>query len=305
IDNKQAAELIYNDGIDVLVDLGGHTGYNRLPVFTYKPAPVQVCYLGYLTTTGLSAIDYWLVDEQVMPLDSPEQTTEAIYRLPRCWVCYQPSVDAPEVKEHRASGRGITFGSFNHLGKLTPEAIKVWSEILLIVPDSTLLMKTRQLHDPYVRQRITDMFTGHGVKRTALNLIAYTESASDHFNMYNQVDICLDTFPFTGGTTTADALWMGVPVITLVGERFVERMSTSMLRSVGLEDLITYSTEDYINRAVELAKNHQQLEQMHSRIRQAMAASELCDAQGLAEHIGIAFLDMHKKYLKQEISHRR
>ncbi|MFQ5488745.1 MAG: tetratricopeptide repeat protein, partial [Gammaproteobacteria bacterium] len=236
-DDEAVARMIHADGIDVLVDLAGHSHAerSRIRVFTYKPAPVQATYLGYFSTTGLQAMDYWISDAVTHPAATPEEAVERIYRLPRCCVSYRPPEDAPPVAE-RAPGRDeITFGCFNDLTKIGDLAIECWSRILQALPTARLVLKAGQLADPSAREAILARFSAHGVAASRLTLLSHTPSQREHLGLYQDIDIALDTAPRTGVTTTADALWMGVPVITLAGERFIERLGASLLSSIGLE----------------------------------------------------------------------
>ena len=295
--DEAVARLIKNDGIDILVDLAGHTSSpsNRLKVFTYKPAPIQVAYLGYCTTTGLSAMDYWITDSVLHPEDTIELATEMIYRLPRCWLCYRPADNAPSILPRGVNDQCMTFGSLNDFSKLTPRVIARWSEILRAVPGSRLLLKARALSDRSVRSKLKARFAEHEINPDRLILMPRT--VSGYLEVYNEVDIALDPFPRTGGGTTADALWMGVPVITLAGERFIERQGVSMLTAVGLTELIADSEEEYVAKAVTLSKNPGQLMRLRSSLRQRMVDSPLCDDKGLAAAMEDAFRDMWRRYL--------
>jgi len=240
--DAQVARQIHEDAIDILVDLAGHTANNRLGIFTYKPAPIQVTYLGYCTTTGLEAMDYWLTDAVVTPETTVERSTEAIWRLPRCWLSYGPDPQSPEVAV-RPGADPVTFGSFNNISKLTPQVIGTWAEILQAVPGSRLLLKTRALREEGMCAEVRARFAAEGVAAERVEMRGATPG---YLAEYGEVDIALDPFPRTGGATTADALWMGVPVVTLAGERMIERQGASLLTAVGLEELIAADREDYI-----------------------------------------------------------
>jgi len=289
------AQRIHSDRIDILVDLAGHTADNRLGAFTYKPAPIQVTYLGYFTTTGLSAMDYWLTDEIMSPADTIELSVEENSRLSRCCVCYQPPLDAPPVTL-RPPDQPLVFGSFNDLNKVAPVAIERWAEILRSIPDARLLMKAPQLADAGVRQRLGERITELGIDAERLILRAHTKDKHAHLAMYGEVDIALDSMPRTGGTTTAEALWMGVPVISLAGERFIERLSASLLHAVGLDDLVAEDVEGYIDRAVELAADQPRRQALRASLRQRLAASPLCDTQDLTRSLEAAYRDMWQRW---------
>ncbi len=286
LSDEKVAHMIYDDKIDILIDLAGHTADSRLRVFTYKPAPIQVTYLGYCTTTGIKAMDYWITDMVLHPKDTIELAVETIIRLPRCWICYQPPADAPKIEQRTCTNNGVTFGSFNNLSKITPNVIACWSQILKEVPDSRLFLKARLLADPFIQERILVQFAHQGLSRERITLSPHTPL---YMADYAKVDIALDTFPRTGGATTADAIWMGVPVITLVGQRYIERQGASMLKAVGLEKYIASTLEDYITKAVVLAKDHERRIELHTSLRELMANSPLCDGRDLTRELEDAY----------------
>ncbi len=219
VDDAALAEQIRRDGIDILVDLAGHTAGNRLPAFGYKPAPVQASWIGYFTTTGVSTIDYALMDAGSVPPDAERWFTEEVVRLPGCRFCYTPPDYAPAVAPPPMLTRGhVTFGSINNLTKITDEVIALWSAVVRAVPDSRLIMKWKSLADEAERQRFIRAFAAHGVDPARLEL----RPGSPHresLAQYGDFDIALDPFPFCGGMTSCEALWMGVPIVTLAGLR--------------------------------------------------------------------------------------
>jgi protein O-GlcNAc transferase len=295
LSDENVANMIYDDKIDILIDLAGHTADNRLSIFTYKPAPVQVTYLGYCATTGLKAMDYWITDMVLHPEDTIELAVETIIRLPRCWICYQPPADAPEAEPRSCTYNGVTFGSFNNLSKMTLDVIACWSQLMKEVPDSSLLIKARRLDDPFVQERILKQFAHHGINHDRITLLSHTPS---YMADYGKVDIALDTFPRTGGVTTADALWMEVPVITLVGQRYIERQGASMLKAIGLEELIASTMEEYITRAVALAKDHERRIKLQMSLRGLMTKSPLCDGRDLAQVLEDSYRKMWYTWCK-------
>lgn len=297
--DEAVARMIHEDHIDILVDLAGHTNNSRLKALAYKPAPVQVTYLGYFSTTGLEAMDYWLTDHVLHPEDTVELATETIYRLPRCCVCYQPPEPSPDVVTSKRQGDAIMFGSFNDLLKTTPRSIALWSRVLKAVPGSMMTLKTGALADANVRQSVIERFAAHGVSAERLILRPQIHSHFEHMRCYGEMDIALDTVPRTGGTTTADALWMGVPVITLAGALFIERLSATMITAVGAHDLIAGSEEDYVAKAVALASDADHRLRLRQSLRGRMAASPLCDGAGLASAMETAYRDMWRRYLQQ------
>jgi len=296
--DRELAELIQKNRIDILVDLAGHTRGNRLGAFTYRPAPVQATYIGFFAATGLEAMDYWITDEVLHPRDTVEETVEQIVRLPRCWVCYKPPDEAPAVAPCPNQDGPVVFGSFSNISKLTPDVIETWSRILAARPESRLLLMDKSLPGPKTRERLLGAFRQYGIPAGRL-LVQKAAGFREYLGMYNKVDIVLDPFPRTGGTTTAEALWMGVPVVTLAGERYVERISASKLHAVGLGDLVCRTREDYIDRAIALADDPGRRAGLRSGLRDSMAGSPLCDAAGLASALESAYEEMWGRYLEK------
>lgn len=295
INNEQLARLIHDDGIDLLVDLSGHTAGNRLQAFTWKPAPVQATWLGYFTTTGLAAMDYWITDPWLHPGEDPgELASETIWRLPRCWIAYQPRADAPAPEP--GDWPGVTFGCFNSFRKISPEVVVLWGRILERCPGSRLLLKSTWEVDSSLRKELLGRFAAQGIAPERVVLMGRVARFQEHLALYNEVDVALDTLPLTGGTTTAEALWMGVPVVTLSGRGLVGRMSTSMLTAVGETGWITHTPEEYVDRAVSLAGQGKRDAAARQSLRAQMAASPLCDAVGLARALETAFFQMWQRW---------
>jgi predicted O-linked N-acetylglucosamine transferase (SPINDLY family) len=291
VEDGQLAERIRNDRIDILVDLSGHTLRSRLLVFLRKPAPVQVTYLGYPDTTGIPTMDYWITDWVLHPPDTRHLTTERIWRLPRCWVIYEPPADAPTVAERDNNGP-VTFVTFNALQKLGAESMALWARVLAAIPDSRLLVKARGMNGPRDIAIIANRLTAAGVPPERATITGRAPSRRDHLALYAGTDIALDTTPYSGGTTTAEALWMGVPVITLPGERMVSRMTASMLNALGLDELVARDADDFVRIAKELAQDARRRSRFRRELRPRLAASPLCDGPGLAREMGDAFRQM-------------
>ena len=289
--DRLAAERIRSDGIDILVDLSGHTAGNRLPVFGCKPAPVQVTWLGYPGTTGLAAIDYRLTDDIADPPgEADKYHSERLIRLPLGFLCYEAPDDAPAVGGLPALRNGfITFGSFNNLPKINGEVIELWSDLLRQVPGSRLLLKSRQFADAHVRQRFLEMFGGCGIAAGRITLLPRVASTAGHLGLYHQVDIALDPFPYNGTTTTCESLWMGVPVITLRGVRHAGRVGVSLLTRLGLTQLVAEDRDAYIDIGIKLAQDIAALANLRSSLRPCMQASCLCDGSAFARSIEHAF----------------
>lgn len=296
--DESVAERIAADGIDILVDLSGHTAGNRLLVFARKPAPVQVTYLGSLTTTGLTAMDYRLTDRFLSPANSPEWSSETLICLPACFACYRPPSDAPADTPLPALTTGfVTFGSFNNIAKATPAVISLWSDILRQVPRSRFILKDKTFADGAQRARYMDQFWANSIESDRIELLPRSP-LQEYLTAYGRVDIALDTFPYSGCTTTCEALWMGVPVVTLAGEVSYGRFGVSLLSNLGLEELIAETLETYVAKAVGLAGRLESLARLRSELRPRMAASPLCDAKSLAQAIEEAYRDMWRRWCR-------
>jgi protein O-GlcNAc transferase len=296
LSDMAARARILADEIDVLVDLSGHSAYNRLSVFALRAAPVQVHYLGFFASTGLSQMDYWIGDEILTPPDTDAQFQETVWRLPRVWVSYDATNDAPAPAWRPAMDGSLWLGSFNNLVKLTPEIIALWARVLHSLPEGRLLLKTRALTHPGVRQRILAAFAAHGIAADRIELAWATTDWRRHMAYYDRLDIALDPAGGVGGgTTTCDALWMGVPVVTLGGNRMATRMTASMLHAIGRPEWIARDEQDYIDRVVALARDVEARRAMRGTQRARMAASPLCDPTGLARALEEAFTAMFEQ----------
>lgn len=294
--NPDTASLIAGDGIDLLVDLAGHAGNARLPVLYMKPAPVQITYLGYPNTTGLSTVDFRLTDRIADPPGQDAFYTEHLYRMPGCFLCYQPPQVAPDATALPALKNGhITFGSFNNLPKISPETIALWASILRAVKGSKLFVKTKPFIDEAVRNRFVQLFSHHGIGQDRLILQGHSQSIESHLGCYSQVDIALDTSPYNGTTTTCEALWMGVPVITLAGTHHASRVGASLLTQVNLTGLIAQNSDSYVNLAKFLAGDDSRLSKLRTGLRPMMAQSPLCDGREFIQKLERAYRDIWQK----------
>ena len=244
---------IQADGIDVLIDLSGHTAHSRLMLFATPCAPVQISYLGYPTVCGLPAIDFRITDNVIDPGDMPPFASEAPLRLPRTMFCYTPDAAAPPLAPPPAIAQGfVTFGSFNNIAKVSDHTLELWAAVMRAVPGSRLLLKASTMAQASNRAGIEGFMASHGITPDRLTLIARTPSTDSHLAIYQQVDIALDTFPYNGATTTCEALWMGVPVVSLCGRTHPTRMGASILSAIGRADCVTNDDAGYVNRAVAL-----------------------------------------------------
>ena len=296
--DDELAALIRADGIDILVDLGGHTNGNRLPVFARRPAPIQVTWLGYPNTTGLDAIDYRITDAIADPENDAEPFhSETLVRLPQGFHCYAPFADWVEPSEPPFLRQGhITFGSFNNLIKLSPACIAVWSKILRALPGSRMVIKSHQLLDASNRGYILGLFEAHGINPERLDLHAWVNNPQTHMRMFADLDIALDPFPYNGTTTTCEALWAGLPVVTLRGDRHVARVGASLLTTVGLPEMIAETPESYQEIALALATDPQRLITLRRTVREQMRLSPLTNGAGFSRHLEAAFRQMWRQW---------
>jgi predicted O-linked N-acetylglucosamine transferase (SPINDLY family) len=282
--DDQLAERIRQDKIDILFDLDGHAGRERLLVFARKPAPLQVTWAGYVGTTGLAAMDYLLADRWHVPEGSESHYREKILRMPNGYVCFEPPAYAPDVSPLPAERNGfVTFGSFNQPTKTNRHVVSLWARVLKRVAGSKLLLKYRGFDDASIADRLHCMFADEGVGADRIEL----QGKSPHPNLlaeYQRVDIALDTFPYSGGLTTCEALWMGVPVVTLPGATFAGRHSLSHLSNVGLTEAVAGNEQEFVDCAVRLADDLSHLGALRRTLRPRMAASPLCDAARFARN---------------------
>lgn len=300
MDDKNLAHQIFDDGIDILIDLAGHTGHNRLPVFAWKPAPVQVTWLGYFATTGLSAIDWILSDRWVLPETEEAHFIEKPWRLPDAYYCFTPPEFPLTVGHLPAAGCGqVTFGCFNNPRKLNDRVFACWSRVMAAVPGSTLLLKNKAYENATVREEITDRFARLGVDSGRLRFAGQSPRA-EYLAAYNEVDIALDPFPFPGGTTSIEGLWMGVPVLTLKGDRFISHQGETILQNVGLPEWIAQDVDDYVAKAAAFAADLPALTRLRAGLREQLLASPLCDAPRFARNLEQAFRGMWQIWCAQQ-----
>jgi predicted O-linked N-acetylglucosamine transferase (SPINDLY family) len=284
------AKRIRDDGIDILVDLAGHTGFNGLLAFAARPSPVQMTWLGFPATVGLPAIEYRITDWQVDPQGYEVFSTETPLRLPHSYFCYRPEA-APAIGASPVASNGyLTFASFNSLSKLSESTVRLWTRVLLAVPGSRLVLKNRMFGEAGTRQRVGDAFAAVGLPADRLELLAWTADTASHLEIYNRVDIALDTFPYNGATTTCEALWMGVPVVSRCGETQAARMGRSILGAAGLAEFVADSDDAFVQIATSLAAERRRLADLRTGLREQLAASPLMDETGFTRALEQTYL---------------
>jgi predicted O-linked N-acetylglucosamine transferase (SPINDLY family) len=299
LNDDEAAAQIRADGIDILVDLSGHTKANRLLVFARKPAPVQVTYLGYFTSTGLKSIDYFLVDRWQAPEGEQLYYSETPFRQPGHHLCFTPPrLDIPVGPLPALRNGHVTFGNFNILAKMNDAVVASWSEILKAVPGSRLFLKSEQLDGDDVAASVHARFAAHGISADRLELEGKSPF-DEYLASYQRVDIALDPFPYNGGTVTVQALWMGVPVLTLRGDCHVGRNGTSILSALDMPEWVAQDGADYIERATQLAGGLTALAALRETLRPRLLASSLCDAPRFARDLEAAFREMWRMWCSQ------
>ena len=301
LNDEEATAALRAAQLDILVDLSGHTAFHRLLSFAERPAPVQVSWIGYFHSTGLSAMDYFLTDPYTTPADGGQLFSETPLWLPATRFCFRPPAYTSEVGPLPCEEKGyVTFGSFNRLPKLTKQVIAAWSKIVLAVPDSRLVLKARALKDPVVRERLLKRFAEHGVAAERIEL-REVSSHAQMFSEYNDLDLALDPFPFNGGMTTLEALWMGVPVLTIAGDTVVSRQSHAALANVGLTEALSCpDVEAYVARAIALAQQPAELARLRAELRSRMAASPLCRPEQFSRDLEALYRDMWRAWCAGE-----
>ncbi len=292
-DDLRVSEMIMKDRIDILVDLSGHTGHNRLTLFGLKPAPIQVTWLGYPNTTGMCEIDFRLTDVFADPVGIDDEFyTEKLVRLPRTFLCYEGDPKLSNKPDIPFKKNGfVTFGSFNNSMKISDITINAWARILKGVPGSKLLLKTSIKNDS--NDQLLSMFAQNGINEDRIILQGRLEGYADHLNLYGEIDIALDTFPYNGTTTTCEALWMGVPVVAFSGDRHASRVSASILNNVGLPNFVADDVSGYVDLAIKMSKDMPYIGSLRKSLRKKMASSNLCNAKAFATDIEAAYEQMY------------
>lgn len=282
LSDTEAAERIRADQIDVLIETSGHTTDNRLGIIARRAAPVQCTYIGYFATTGLTEMDYFLADDTLIPPELDEHFTEQVWRLPRPWVAYDPLETAPEPTWQPDPNGTVWLGSFNKLTKIREDCLDLWASVLRALPEAKLLLKDAKSADPGTQQRIRTHLSGRGIDEARVVFAGRDPSWQAHMAQYGRLDLALDPIPMTGGSTAFDALWMGLPLVTLAGDRLLGRQGAAALAGLGRSEWIARDAQDYVDIAVALARDGQARRQIRATQREQMHHSPLCDGAGLA-----------------------
>ncbi|MBN1403100.1 MAG: hypothetical protein JW942_01355 [Opitutales bacterium] len=292
LDTKAAINALKKDRLDILVDLAGHFGDSRPWLFAERPAQRQAHLVGYNGSTGLHSLDYRFTDAVCEPEGSESESSEKLIRLSPGFLLYRPLVRDldPGPPPHSLNGK-ITFGSFNNSSKINDAVIDLWCRILKSVPTASLLLKATQLKDPALGEALAARFTERGIESERIDILPAMEDDAAHLGMYRRVDIALDSFPLNGTTTTCEALWMGVPVLTIMGKRHSERISASILKQIGLDEAVAQNEDEYLNKACEWAATPERLAQWRTSLREAVE-SRLGNAPAYARQLEAAYMAM-------------
>ncbi|VAW75102.1 TPR domain protein, putative component of TonB system [hydrothermal vent metagenome] len=297
LNSPEIVSLIRSKNIDIAVDLAGHTRKSLLYVLSDRVAPLQFSYLGYPSTTGMSNIDYRLVDNVTDPEGYDQYATEALLRIPESFLCYSNKNILVIREDKEDDNNSIVFASFNNLAKINEYVVEVWSKVLHKVKNSRLLLKNKSFKDLAVRERYVHLFEKSGIDASRLEFVGFLKDTNAHMQLYAKADIALDTFPYNGTTTSCEAMWMGVPVVTLCGDRHSSRVGSSLLHAIGVEEWVANTEEEFVKIAVDLAANKPQLEIIKSGLRQKMQGSVLCDGPGFTSKLEAIYQDRYQQLI--------
>tara|TARA_Y100000590_G_scaffold466174_1_gene640720 strand:- start:8761 stop:10611 length:1851 start_codon:yes stop_codon:yes gene_type:complete len=288
---------VRKDGIHILIDLSGHSDQNRLPIFINRPAPVQASWISYPGTTGIPEIDYMIGDSFVTPESEAKHFAERIFRLPNMWVCFTLPDSDIEISEPPVIKNGyVTFGSFNHLSKINKKVISLWSKILKSIPKSKIFLKTKQLNDSYLKKKIIDEFKKNGVNLNSI-ILEGSSPRNELLKSYNKIDIALDPFPYSGGVTSLEAIWMGVPVLTKKGFRFVSHTTESINHNSGMSDWVANDENEYVKKAIQFSKDLELLTNINKNLRQKALKSPLFNSAVFAKQLNKALWEMWNNFI--------
>jgi predicted O-linked N-acetylglucosamine transferase (SPINDLY family) len=302
--DDQLAEKIRYDGIDVLIDVAGHTAGNRLLAFAEHPAPVQVSWLGYGGTTGLDTIGWRITDQHIDPTGNGAHYCENLLRLPDSLFCYAPDEKFPEIRPALVEENGfVTFGSLNIFSKINDRTLRCWADILAAVPNSRMLIKGRGLGDPQLRQRVLKVFAAKHISEDRLDLLDYLPDKQGHVSLFSKIDVMLDCFLYSGATTVCGALWMGVPTLTIAGDKYVSRMASGILTVIGLDEFVAEDKQTYVELAKSLAAAPKQITTYRKTLRQRTASSPLTDQKRFVAAMEDAIRHMWCNWCDEAILH--
>ena len=292
--DSEAGNLIRKDKIDILVDLTGHMANNRLTMFSLKPSPIQVTWLGYPNTTGLAAMDYRLADDITDPEgDTDKHHSEKIFRIPDGFLCFRPPEVTPKIVNPPCKeNKYITFGSFNNIAKLSRVTIDNWAKVLHATPNSRLFLKALALSSQTAKESIYHSFEKLGISRDRIDLAPRVTSTEEHLSLYRKIDIALDTFPYNGTTTTFEALWMGVPVISLMGQRHASRVGSSILLRLNLNEFVAANPSEFIHLAWSLASNEAKLIVLRHSLQKVLKDSSFLNYDYFASRMEKCYREM-------------
>ena len=295
---REIAQMVRGDGVDIFVELTGHTANNKLGVLCHRAAPVQVTWIGYPNSTGLEQCDYRITDSIADPLETEQTYVESLYRLPKCFLCYTPTSEgeAGAIDPLPALRNGyITFGSFNNLAKMTPEVFRLWAKVLSAVPNSNLLIKGKALACASVVARVQQYFIENGVSPARIDTMPLIPMTGSHLQVYSRsVDISIDTFPYGGTTTTCESMYMGVPCITLRGDCHAQNVGASLLTSVGLDDWIANTEQEYVDIAKAASSDLGSLAALRAGLRERLLSSDLCNGKEFVDSLEDAYDEMYE-----------
>ena len=299
--DEEVAAMIRSDKIDILADLAGHTARNRMLLFARKPAPVQVTWIGYPATTGLGGMDYKIVDPYTNPPGTNEQYyTEKLIRMPESFLCYLPDSRSPAIGPLPLLYSGhVTFGAFHNFARVSSDILSLWSKILKKIPNAHFVIKSRIFADKPTCRHILDFFFQNGIASDRIQLLPFQTSVAEHLDLYRNIDIGLDTFPYNGTTTTCEALWMGVPVISLEGKTYASRIGVGLLSNIGLGDLVAKTPETYVEIAHQLAHDTEKLQMLRGRLREMMIQSPLMNVQKFITDLEHLYRTIWKEWCSQ------
>ena len=294
--DQELIKIIQDDNINILVDLCGNFSGGRTTLFGSKPAPIQVSYLGYVTTTGLKSMDYRFTTIEADPdIKEDKYYTEKLIRLPNTFLCYTGTLIYSVQNPPHISSKILTFGSFNNITKLSSKTIEVWSLLLKNIENSRLVLKSSVAADKKVQETLIKKFEKNGIEKNRISCLTKTNTANDHLKMYNLIDIALDTFPFNGATTTVEALWMGLPVMTIKGNSHHGRVSTSILKTLDMNYCVARDKDDFIAKTIDLIKDKDRLSYLRKNLRNQIINSPLCNGKLFAQNIENEYSQMFKK----------